>query len=105
VPELVAAVTLAAAANDSVNEAPVSQAGFRGRTPALPPACRRPETALDAEANDRETKLHQALPSSAGNFAAQYLRVSSGENNPNTLLKTPAAQDLLPGGELSEQSW
>jgi hypothetical protein len=37
-----------------------------GRTPTLPPAYRLPGTSLDAQANGRETKLHQALFSAAG---------------------------------------
>ncbi len=60
-------------------------------------------TSLDAEANGRETMLHQALSSSAGHFVAQRLRVSCMMTD--VLFQTPAAQELLPGGELSEQSW
>jgi hypothetical protein len=60
-------------------------------------------TPPDAEANGWETKLHQALSSSAGHFGAQCMRVSSCDND--VLLQTPAAQELLPGGELSEKSW
>ena len=60
-------------------------------------------TSLDAEANGWETMLHQALSSPAEHFVAQCLRVSSRENK-KMLLETPAAQELLPGGELSEQS-
>jgi hypothetical protein len=76
--------------------------GFGGGRPHFH-AYRLPETSLDAEVNGRETKLHQALSSSAGHFAAQCLGVSSDENKQNTLLQTSAAQELLPCEELSEQ--
>ena len=69
-----------------------------------PLARRLPETLFDAEVNGQETRLHQALSRSAGHFAARCARVSS-ERTTNTLLWTPAAQDFLRGGELSEQSW
>ena len=61
-------------------------------------------TSLDAQANGWGTMLHQALPGPAGHFVAQCLRVWSRENE-NMLLETLAARELLPGGELSEQSW
>ena len=50
-------------------------------------------TSPDAEANGRETKLHQALSSSAGHFAAQCLRVSSVTNE-HTLLQTPGSAGI-----------
>ncbi len=39
-----------------------------------------PRTSLDVEANGRKTKPDQALSGSAGHFAAQCLRVLSGDN-------------------------
>jgi hypothetical protein len=51
---------------------------------------------FDAEADGRETMPHQALSGRAEHFVVERLRVSSGEN---MLLQTPAAQELLPGGE------
>jgi len=60
-------------------------------------------TSLDAEANGRETMLHQALSIQldiSSRSACVYRLVIT-----DVLLQTPAAQELLPGGELSEQSW
>ena len=60
-------------------------------------------TSLDAEANGRETMLHQALSirlDISSRSACVYRLVIT-----DVLLQTPAAQELLPGGELSEQSW
>jgi hypothetical protein len=48
--------------------------------------------------------LHQALSSSAGHFVAAPACIVCWEQT-NMLLQTPVAQELLPGGELSEQSW
>jgi hypothetical protein len=39
------------------------------------------ETSLDAQANSRKTKLHQARSSAAGRFAAPGMRVSSVETS------------------------
>jgi hypothetical protein len=67
---------------DGFRESQILLRRVRGRTPTLPPAYRLPETSLDAEANGRETMLHQALSRSAGHFVAQRLRVSSCQNKP-----------------------
>jgi hypothetical protein len=69
----------------------------------LPLAYRLPETLLDAEANGRETSFTRHCPGRmdiSPRSACVYRYVA-----PDVLLQTPAAQELLPGGELSEQSW
>jgi hypothetical protein len=74
-------------------------AGVLVGVPALCP----PETLLDAEANGRETSFTRHCPGRmdiSPRRACVYRYVI-----PDMLLQTPAAQELLPGGELSEQSW
>jgi hypothetical protein len=69
----------------------------------LPLACRLPEALLDAEANGRETSFTRHCPGRmdiSPRSACVYRDVI-----PDMLLQTPAAHELLPGGELSEQSW
>ncbi len=82
----------------------LDRAGLAG-TPALPPAYRPPETSLDAEANGRVTRLHQALSSPAGHFAAQCPRVSCDENKQIRCSRPRQRRNYCPGEELSEQSW